>query len=379
MWGDIAIAFVLAFITSYVIVPYSMRLAKKVDAVDRPDERRINKIIMPRLGGLGIIAGFFVSMIYLIISMELENKTELDEYHLKIIGLFLGLAIMGIVGFIDDCKQIKPILKLLGQTCAAATVMAFGITIGDFNLPIIDQLIELNGVMEYIITWFWIVGITNAINLTDGLDGLSSGITLIACVSLLIIFAINGSPIISIILITALAGGIVGFLPFNVNPAKTYMGDCGSNFLGFSIAIISILGIAKTYTMLVIIAPIIVLAIPIFDTLFAVVRRVAKGKSIKAIFQPDNGHLHHKLMKLGYSQKEAVLILYGVATTLGMFAIILIESGIWKAISFALLIVAIVAIGYNDILKKNKDWKVIIWRKYYLYRVPVDTLVNCCS
>jgi len=293
MWGDIAIAFVLAFITSYVIVPYSMRLAKKVDAVDRPDERRINKIIMPRLGGLGIIAGFFVSMIYLIISMELENKTELDEYHLKIIGLFLGLAIMGIVGFIDDCKQIKPILKLLGQTCAAATVMAFGITIGDFNLPIIDQLIELNGVMEYIITWFWIVGITNAINLTDGLDGLSSGITLIACVSLLIIFAINGSPIISIILITALAGGIVGFLPFNVNPAKTYMGDCGSNFLGFSIAIISILGIAKTYTMLVIIAPIIVLAIPIFDTLFAVVRRVAKGKSIKAIFQPDNGHLHH--------------------------------------------------------------------------------------
>lgn len=355
MWGDIAIAFVLAFITSYVIVPYSMRWAKKLKAVDEPGERRINKVVMPRLGGLGIMAGFFISMVYLIVSMELESKTVLDGHQWKIAGLFAGLVIMGIVGFIDDCKQIKPIWKLLGQTLAAGVVMASGVTIGDFNLPIIDRLIDLNGFMEYIITWFWIVGITNAINLTDGLDGLSSGITLIACISLLIIFAINGSPIISIILITALAGGIVGFLPYNVNPAKTYMGDCGSNFLGFSISIISILGIAKTYTILVIIAPLIVLALPIFDTLFAIVRRIVKGKSIKAIFEPDNGHLHHKLVKLGYSQKEAVLILYGVATTLGMFAIILIESGIWKATSFALLIIAIFAIGYNDILKKNKE------------------------
>lgn len=354
MWGDIAIAFVLAFITSYVIVPYSMRLAKKVNAIDVPEERRINKVNMPRLGGLGIIAGFFVSMIYLIISIKLESKDTLDEYYLKIIGLFLGLTIIAIVGFIDDCKGMKPLVKLLGQTIAAGVVMAFGITIGDFNIPVFDKIIELNGVMEYIITWFWIVGITNAINLTDGLDGLSSGITLIACVSLLIIFASNGSPVISIILITALAGGIVGFLPYNVNPAKTYMGDCGSNFLGFSIAIISILGIAKTYTIIVIIAPLIVLALPIFDTIFAIFRRIIKGKSLKAIFKPDSGHLHHRLMQLGYSQKEAVLILYGVATTLGMFAIILLESGIWKAVSFALLIIAIFAIGYKDLLKKNK-------------------------
>lgn len=354
MWGDIAIAFVLAFITSYVIVPYSMRLAKKVNAIDVPEERRINKVNMPRLGGLGIIAGFFVSMIYLIISIKLESKDTLDEYHWKIIGLFLGLTIIAIVGFIDDCKGMKPLVKLLGQTIAAGVVMAFGITIGDFNIPVFDKIIELNDVMEYIITWFWIVGITNAINLTDGLDGLSSGITLIACVSLLIIFASNGSPVISIILITALAGGIVGFLPYNVNPAKTYMGDCGSNFLGFSIAIISILGIAKTYTIIVIIAPLIVLALPIFDTIFAIFRRIIKGKSLKAIFKPDSGHLHHRLMQLGYSQKEAVLILYGVATTLGMFAIILLESGIWKAVSFALLIIAIFAIGYKDLLKKNK-------------------------
>lgn len=354
MWGDIAIAFVLAFITAYVVTPYSMRLAKKVKAIDNPSERRINKVPMPRLGGLAILCGFFVSIIYLIISLELENKIVLQEYHIKLIGLFLGIIIISLVGFIDDCKGMNPLIKLLGQTLAAVVAMLFGITIGDFNIPVFDKLIELNGIWEYVITWVWIVGITNAINLTDGLDGLSSGITLIACVSLLIIFASNGSPLISILLITALAGGIVGFLPFNFNPAKTYMGDCGSNFLGFSIAIISILGVAKTYTIIVIIAPLIVLALPIFDTGFAIIRRIVKGKSIKAVFEPDKGHLHHRLMKLGYSQKESVLILYGIATTLGMFAIILLESGIWKAISFALLIIAIFAMGYKDILKKNK-------------------------
>ena len=354
MWGDIAIAFVLAFITSYVVVPYSMRLAKKVKAIDVPSERRINKVPMPRLGGIAIIAGFFVSMIYLIISMELEDKGVITEYYWKITGFFIGIIIISIVGFVDDCKSIPPLAKLLGQTLAAGVAMAFGIPIGDLNIPIVDKLIELNGAIEYIITWFWIVGITNAINLTDGLDGLSSGITLIACISLLIIFASNESPLISILLITALAGGIVGFLPFNYNPAKTYMGDCGSNFLGYAISIISILGVAKTYTAIVIIAPIIVLALPILDTTFAIVRRVVKGKSLKAIVQPDKGHLHHRLMSLGYTQKEAVLILYGIATTLGMFAIIWLESGIWKAVSFALLIIAIFAMGYNDILKKKE-------------------------
>ena len=132
------------------------------------------------------------------------------------------------------------------------------------------------------------------------------------------------------------------------------MGDCGSNFLGYSISIISILGVAKTYTAIVIIAPLIVLALPILDTIFAIIRRVLKGKSLKAIVEPDKGHLHHRLMNLGYSQKESVLILYAIAATLGMFAIILLESGLWKAISFALLIIAIFAMGYNDILKKKE-------------------------
>ena len=200
----------------------------------------------------------------------------------------------------------------------------------------------------------WIVGITNAINLIDGLDGLSSGITLISCVSLLIIFLLTpSSPLISILLITALAGSIVGFLPFS--PAKTFIGDVGSNFLGFSLAVISILGVAKTYTALVLIAPIIVLGLPIFDTIFAIIRRIIKGKSIKAVFKADKGHLHHRLMKRGYTQKQAVLILYGLTATLGMFAIILLESGIWKAFSFALLVIAIIAIGYKDIFRVKQD------------------------
>lgn len=170
----------------------------------------------------------------------------------------------------------------------------------------------------------------------------------------MIIFSLNYSPVIAIVLTTALAGAIVGFLPYNFNPAKTFIGDTGAQFLGFCLAIISILGIAKTYTAIVLVAPLIVLALPICDTLFAIVRRVIKGKSLKAIFSPDTGHLHHKLMKRGYTQKQAVLILYAISATLGMFAIILLESGIWKAISFALMVIAIFAIGYKDLKKMVK-------------------------
>ena len=213
----------------------------------------------------------------------------------------------------------------------------------------------MGDIFSYILTVCWIVGITNAINLIDGLDGLSSGVTLISCLSLLMVFALNGSPLIAIVLITALAGALVGFLPFNFSPAKTFIGDTGSNFMGFALAIISILGVAKTYTALVLIAPIIILAMPIFDTLFAIFRRLIKGKSIKAVFKPDKGHLHHKLMAKGYTQKQAVLIMYGITAILGMFAVILLESGIWKALSFALLIIAIVAIGYKDVTKLMSD------------------------
>ena len=235
-------------------------------------------------------------------------------------------------------------------------MVSFGTRIDNINIPFLEQTLNIdNHVYIYIISIGWIVGIINAINLIDGLDGLSSGITLISCLSLIIVFTMNQSPLISIILITALAGAIVGFMPYNIHPAKTFIGDTGAQFLGFALAVISILGTAKTYTLFVLIAPLIILALPIADTLFAIIRRIIKGRSIKAIFAPDTGHLHHKLMKKGYTQKQAVFILYGISACLGMFAIILLESGIWKALSFALMIFAVIAVGYKDFFKVKKD------------------------
>ena len=292
--------------------------------------------------------------------MSLEGSINIfnvdNNYWLKLVGFLIGIIVLGVTCFIDDSKGIPSWVKLIAQVIAAITVAVCGIKIENINLPFIDNKIFFYDWFSYIITVGWIVGITNAINLIDGLDGLSSGITLISCVSLLIIFLLTpSSPLISILLITALAGSIVGFLPFNFSPAKTFIGDVGSNFLGFSLAVISILGVAKTYTALVLIAPIIVLGLPIFDTIFAIIRRIIKGKSIKAVFKADKGHLHHRLMKRGYTQKQAVLILYGLTATLGMFAIILLESGIWKALSFALLVIAIRAIGYKDIFRVKQE------------------------
>ena len=356
MWGDIAIAFLLAFITSFVVTPYTIKLAKKVGAIDLPkDERRINKKPMPRLGGIAVIAGFLVSIIYLITILGIENTLNLNEgqYYIKLLGFFLGSLVIIITCFIDDVKGIPAIVKLGAQIIAAFIVVKSGIIIEDISIPLFsgEELTQLNDIFSFVLTIGWIVGITNAINLIDGLDGLSSGISLISCLSLLIIFSLNGSPMIAIIMITALSGALTGFLPFNFNPAKTFIGDTGSNFLGYSLAVISILGIAKTYTAIVIVAPLIVLALPVFDTLFTIVRRLIKGKSLKAVVMPDKGHLHHKMLKRGFTQKEAVLILYGISATLGMFAVVLLESGIWKALSFALIVIAVIAIGYKNIFK----------------------------
>ena len=354
MWGDIAIAFLLAFITTFVVTPHTMRLAKKVGAIDIPNDRRVNKKPMPRLGGLAVIAGFLVSIIYLFITTSIEGKLNFfgeGNYYFKMIGFFAGTSVLVLVCYVDDVKGVPSLVKLTAQIIASIIVVACGIRIENISIPFTEGKIVISEIFSYILTVCWIVGITNAINLIDGLDGLSSGVTLISCLSLLMVFALNGSPLIAIVLITALAGALVGFLPFNFSPAKTFIGDTGSNFMGFSLAIISILGVAKTYTALVLIAPIIILGMPIFDTLFAIFRRLIKGKSIKAVFKPDKGHLHHKLMAKGYTQKQAVLIMYGITAILGMFAVILLESGIWKALSFALLIVAIVAIGYKDMSK----------------------------
>ena len=289
--------------------------------------------------------------------MNIEGTIDLfgeDTYYKKLLGFGAGILILGIVCFIDDSRGVHPLVKLFTQILVAIIVVTSGIRIDNIDIDFINQL-SWKDTFYTILTIGWIVGITNAINLIDGLDGLSTGISVISSLSLLIIFSLNGSPIIAIILITALGGALVGFLPFNFNPAKTFIGDTGSNFLGFALSVISILGVAKTYTAIVIIAPLIVLALPVFDTLFAIIRRIVTGKSIKAIIMPDKGHLHHKIISKGYTQKQAVLILYGISATFGMFAIILLDSGIWKALSFALMIIAAMFIGYNSIFKMKEE------------------------
>ena len=354
MWGDIAIAFMIAFVTAFMATPYTIRFAKKVGAVDIPqDPRRINKIVMPRLGGLAVILGFFVSVIYLLIVMSIEGKINIfleDDLYLKLFGFLLGELIIGLTCFYDDVKNAPALVKLTAQILAGIILVKCGIRIDHFEFGIFN--VPASNTLFYdIFSVMWVVGITNAMNLIDGLDGLSTGISIISCISLLIIFALNGSPLISIILITSLCGSLVGFLPYNFNPAKTFIGDTGSNFLGYALSVISILGVAKTYTAIVIVAPLIVLALPLFDTVFAIIRRVIKSRSLKAIMKPDAGHLHHKMLQKGFTQKQAVLILYALSATFGMFAIILLDSGLWKAISFALIIAVIIAMGYKEFFK----------------------------
>ncbi len=358
MWGNIAISFLLAFIVSFMATPYSIKIAEKIGAIDIPkDDRRMRKKSIPKLGGIAVITGFAISLIYLVSVMNIEGSINLfdeNQYFRKLIGLGLGTIIITITGIIDDTKTLKPLQKLFGQVLAAIVAVAFGIRISDTDIPFINN-ITLSHEISLVVTVIWIVGITNAINLIDGLDGLSSGIALISCISLLIIFALNYSPIIAILMITSLIGALVGFLPFNFSPAKTFIGDTGSNFLGYILSIVSILGAAKTYTAVVIALPMLVLGLPIFDVVWAIIRRIIKGKSIKAIFMADKGHLHHRLIARGFSQKQAVLVMYAMSAALGLFAIILLDSGIWKALSFLLMVIAALFLGYRNFLTEKSE------------------------
>ena len=249
MWGNIAIAFLLAFIVSFMATPYTIKIADKIGAVDVPkDKRRMHTKKMPKFGGPAVIVGFLVSMFYLIIVMSIEGSIDLfaeQEYGKKLLGVLLGIVTIAVTGVLDDTKTLTWWQQLLGQITAAVIVVSFGIRIEHLDIPFLYR-IGLNDVFSTIVTIVWIVGVINSINLIDGLDGLSSGISLISCISLLIIFLMNDSPMIATIIVTAMSGALVGFLPFNFSPAKTFIGDTGSNFLGFMLAVVSILGVAKT-------------------------------------------------------------------------------------------------------------------------------------
>lgn len=332
---------IIAFAVSYLVVPLSIKFAKKYNIMDNPkqDNRRVHKVATPRVGGMAIVAGMIASVfVYYLITLFTDNAVD-KRYFGYILG---GIIIVG-MGFVDDMKNLRPLYKFLFQLLAGMVIYVFGISIAGIKIPFIyPEMIDF-GIWSFPITLLWVLGITNAVNLIDGLDGLAAGISAIASVSLLMIFAINGAPMEAIIIAIALVGSTLAFLPYNFNPAKTFMGDTGSNFLGYTLATISIMGMAKGYTVLAIVAPLIVVGVPVFDMIFAVVRRLAHHQKITT---PDKGHIHHRLLKHGFSQKQAVLILYTLTSILGIIAVTLVSGKVIQGVLCVIIVLLIWIIGY---------------------------------
>lgn len=331
----------VSFLVCYFTVPLAIKFAKKKGIIDNPkqDDRRVHKEPIPRAGGIAMVAGVTVTVIvFCILSIILGIKINT-----KIIGFILGAIVVAIMGFVDDVKNLRPLYKFLFQLIAGMIIYVFGISIAGVKIPFIYPYIIDFGLWSFPITLIWVLGITNAVNLIDGLDGLAAGISSIASVSLLVIFAIVGAGMDVIVITLALVGATIGFLPYNFNPAKTFMGDTGSNFLGFTLATVSIMGMAKGYTVLAIATPVIVCGVPVFDMIFAIVRRLAKHQKITT---PDKEHIHHRLLKHGFSQKQAVLILYGLTSILGITAVTLVSGMTKQGIICIILAIIIWMIGY---------------------------------
>ncbi len=341
------IILIISFFVCYFTVPFAIKFAVKKGIIDNPkkDDRRVHKKPIPRAGGIAIIFSMAVTLlVYYILSLFYDNL----KVDMRFVGFCIGGTIIAIMGFLDDLKDLRPIEKFLFQLVAASVIYLFGISIVGIKIPFIYSNIIDFGIFAYPITVVWILAITNAVNLIDGLDGLAAGISSISAISLLVIFLLTGAPLEVIIITIALVGATLGFLPYNFNPAKTFMGDVGSNFLGFTLAVISIMGMAKGYTILAIATPIIVLGIPVFDMVFAIIRRLLRGQKITA---PDKEHIHHRLLNLGLSQKQAVLTLYIITSVLGIIAVALVANMKWQ---FILLIIILANIAGIYAITKYK-------------------------
>lgn len=326
------ITFVLAFIVAFSATPIVRKLAFKIGAVDIPkDNRRMHTKPMALMGGAAIIMGFIVSLAF-----DLVTTTNLITPGRELLGLLTGIAIIAACGVIDDIKKIRARVKFSFQLAAAISVVLIsGTKIERLSNPFGPSLyIELSPVVSYALTILWIVGITNAINFIDGLDGLAAGVSSICSLSLffttLLSTYLDASVVVYTAVITAaLAGSTLGFLPYNFNPAKIFMGETGSAFLGFTLGVISIQGTLKSYAAISIAIPLLVLGLPLFDTLTSIARRVRSGQSIA---KADRGHLHHKLIDMGLSQRQSVVIMYTASAALGLCAIVLADRGALSAI-----------------------------------------------
>ncbi len=351
------VAFTVALLVSYFATPYVIKLANKVGAIDIPkDERRVHKVPTPRLGGIAIYIGFMIA--FAVVAVGFRAKAEVGMMT-KMAGVLLGALIIVITGYFDDIKPLSAKKKFLIQVVAAVIVMGFGVRIEFLTNPLYLFLgghpaINL-GILSYPLTLVWIVGVTNAINLIDGLDGLAAGVSTISSITLFAVAMFN-EQLAMAILALALAGATIGFLPRNFNPAKIFMGDSGSLFLGYMLSVISIMGVLKSAAALSILVPVFAMGIPIFDTFFAMLRRILSGRSIA---EADKGHLHHRLLDAGLSQKQAVLTLYCVSAMLGFSAVALMEATLKVALGlvFAVFLLASMGVKYLGLMEVKPNNK----------------------
>lgn len=336
---DFILAFFIALAVSYLLIPRIIALAVRTGEMDMPDERKVHTAPIPRLGGIAIYVAFMAAVL-LTVDMTRE-----------IAGLLLGGTVIAAVGVIDDLKNLPAKVKLLGQIIAAAVLVLFDVRIDFISDPFGDLIY-----LEYLAvpaTLFWIVGITNTVNLIDGLDGLAGGVSTIASITILLV-ALQQDYLLVVVLTAALSGSVLGFLRYNFNPAKIFMGDTGSMFLGYMLAGISVIGAVKSAATVALIVPIFALGLPILDTAFAIIRRYLGGKPI---FKPDRGHLHHRLLDLGFSQRQAVLLMYVISGVLGVSAIALTEvsSTIAMFIISAVTLAVLVGAKKLGIFKTKKS------------------------
>lgn len=326
-WVLYIAAFASAFAITLVATPLAKKISMLAGAIDYPKDRGMHKKPMPRMGGIAIVLGFMATVITLSFFVEgIDVK--------KFMGLVIGAMIIVILGVCDDMYNLKARFKLCIQLIAALVVIYSGIRINVVLWPFTAYLQTLSAP----ITLVWIIGVTNAVNLIDGLDGLAAGVSSIAALTLMVLCIMTGSQT-AVMLTAALAGACLGFLPRNFNPAEIFMGDSGSTFLGFVLAVTSILGVFKGYAFLALIVSMLCLGLPVFDTLFAMGRRIAKHKPI---MEADRGHMHHRLIDRGYSQRQAVLILYGISAVCGMIAIV-ISIRDFRTIFVVILMIAILS------------------------------------
>lgn len=302
------VTFIIAFTCTFIATPFVKKMAIKIGAVDAPNARKVHTEIIPRLGGLAIYIGYMISLLF---SAEIGVEK---------MALIVGSTILVAVGIWDDICDISPKVKLLGQVIAALIVVLSGINIAYISNPWGD-LIFLPQWFAIPFTIFWIVAFTNMINLIDGLDGLAAGISFIACLAIISVTIGIGQTETALITL-ALAGAILAFLRYNFNPAKIFMGDTGSMLLGYTLGVISVLGLVKTAATVALAVPVISLGVPILDTGLAIVRRYINGRPV---FKPDKGHLHHRLLAMGLNHRQSVLLMYTITAMFGLISVITAE------------------------------------------------------